>query len=365
MSVKPNADTNIAIIGAGVGGCIAALALAPHYSVTLIDKQVDLPPRVGECLPSATLRILRALKLEHLLDEEHHLKSQGMLSYWGSQQPTIADNLSNPDGFGWHIDRPLFEQQLRQAAQERGVTCLWPSHLITHTKMAKHWELTLQQGSEISSLNADVVIDATGRHCVFTRQLGVARQQFDKLMSIWLTANVHVNKKFGLISSTDKSWWYSAPIPTLPTNHAPESKSSSAQARVVSWQAESAIIDKTLSKSPQAFLAAACKAPGFKPLIDRIDLSSVKLQGIVAANSSKLTTCSGQQWFAIGDAAMSFDPISSQGMFNAMASAMQLSELLISNRLHHMANQQLYQQQMDSVWQQYLAHKALFYKMMN
>lgn len=55
---------------------------------------------------------------------------------------------------------------------------------------------------------------------------------------------------------------------------------------------------------------------------------------MVATNSSKLEQGSGEGWFAIGDAAFSFDPLCSQGIFNAMATAMQLADLLIELELN-------------------------------
>jgi flavin-dependent dehydrogenase len=89
---------------------------------------------------------------------------------------------------------------------------------------------------------------------------------------------------------------------------------------------------------------------------------------VVSANSTKLHTVVGQQWLALGDAALSFDPLSSQGMFNAMANAMQVSELLKmyqlsdlsdSEKMHQFSKQ--YTSQVESVWAHYLKHKNLFY----
>ena len=63
---------------------------------------------------------------------------------------------------------------------------------------------------------------------------------------------------------------------------------------------------------------------------------------------------------------MSFDPLSSQGMFNAMANAMQLQKLLINidfiKDLHPDKMEQfniLYSQQVQQVWNHYLKHKKL------
>ena len=57
--------------------------------------------------------------------------------------------------------------------------------------------------------------------------------------------------------------------------------------------------------------------------------NTIEFQGTVAANSTKLEQVAGCQWAALVDAALSFDPLSSQGMFNAMANVLQLKELMI------------------------------------
>ncbi len=364
MRVEPVTDTNIAIIGAGVGGCIAALALAPHYSVTLIDKLATPEPRVGECLPPAALRILRRLDLAGLMTSVHML-SQGMVSFWGCEQPDIVDNLKNPDGFGWHLDRQHFEQQLRNAVIQRGIATRWPAHLHGIARQSdgagKRWKLDIEHQNQPEMIRADIVIDATGRHCWLARQLDVKRVQLDKLMSVWFTAQVAVRKKLGVIADAKPGWWYSAPIPRLPGK--PVDNHSGWQPRVFSWQADARDIPKDIVKSPDALLAKAARVKGFNTLIAQTDRPSVKVHGMVAANSSRLSQVCGDDWFAIGDAAMSFDPLSSQGMFNAMATAMQLSDLLIDNGHKNPGNRGDFQQQMDAIWRKYLEHKSMFYKM--
>ncbi|MBQ4850228.1 NAD(P)/FAD-dependent oxidoreductase [Pseudoalteromonas sp. MMG012] len=360
MTTTQLPKTQVAIIGAGVGGCIAALALAPYYCVTLIDKEAAPINKIGESLAPAALRILTQLKLAHLLNDTRHIVSHGTLSYWGSSEPTLIDNLRNPDGFGWHLDRSYFETQLRNACIDAKIHCIWPAQLTDSVATDEGWQLSLQHDNSPLQLNANTVIDASGRHCAFARQQGITRQQFDKLMSIGFTANVNIKKKTALISHTDEGWWYSAPI------HNPEKSPTQAQQkRVFSWYADAKLIKNARITDPSQLLNRAKSIPGFTILSSRIEEKNAQLYPLVAANSSKLVNCSGKNWFALGDAALSFDPLSSQGMFNAMACAIQLSELLINNGLMHAENIPLYQQQVDKIWLSYLAHRALYYKMVS
>ncbi|TMO79052.1 NAD(P)/FAD-dependent oxidoreductase [Pseudoalteromonas aurantia] len=352
--------TQVVIIGSGIGGCIAALALAPYYSVTLIDKDAEPQNKVGESLAPAAIRILKQLNLQHLLSDPRHIVSQGTLSYWGSDEPTLIDNLKNPDGFGWHLDRAYFEKQLREACYTANIHTIWPAQLVDSTKTSHGWKVTYQHNAHAYQLISDIVIDASGRHCVFARQQGIARHQFDKLMSIGFTANLNITKNVAVISHTDDSWWYSAPLHQNDLNAGIYQ-----QKRIFSWYAEPHIIKAAQIHTPQVLLQRAQHVTGLGALISQLDHSSATLHPMLAANSSKLESCSGNAWFAIGDSAISFDPLSSQGMFNAMASAMQLSELLINNGLTHTDNRHIYQQQVDKIWQSYLAHRALYYKMVS
>lgn len=349
--------TQILILGAGISGCIAALALAPCYEVLLVDQQTEPQARVGECLAAAAGRILHKLGLSELLTQGH-LGAHGLLSYWGTDTPVVVDPMANPDGHGWHLDRRLFEQQLRETVLRRGISCLWPASFSKSEKLQDGWLVELRQHDNQTQVHCQLVIDATGRHSRFARAQGISRQHIDQQLSVWLTAAVKVRKQISVLSSTPNGWWYSAPLPALPDQL---SLGADEQARLFALQIEPEQFDKKLSQSSTAFLQAAAAAPGLSTLVQQLVAGTEKLHGVVAANSSKLTSACGDSWFAIGDAALSFDPLSSQGIFNAMATAMQLADLLKEQGLQPNETAALYQAQLDSIWQQYLAHKQQYY----
>ncbi|NOX91324.1 MAG: FAD-dependent monooxygenase [Gammaproteobacteria bacterium] len=350
--------TDIVIVGAGVGGCIAALALVPHFSVTLVDRQQTPAPRVGECLPPATQRIFRLLDLMALMDGGKHITSHGMTSYWGSEQPQSFDNLCNPDGLGWHVDRQQLETDLRQAARERGVSCLWPMTLTNSASEPEHYLLSLTSADQGAiTLKARVVIDATGRHSTFARQRGARRQSFDKLVSCWMTFGSSSAAQTGFICPRKEGWWYSAPLPSLPDG---TSTTAAGLPRVLSFQTDADLLGQMQIESVDSMLQAAAQLPVLQTLLD--EPANITRHGMVAATSSRLSVCADQRWFAIGDAAMSLDPLSSQGMFNAMASAMQLSDLLIEKGIDSVDIAPQYTQQSERIWQQYLHHKKFFYQ---
>jgi len=389
---KTDKETDVLIIGAGIAGCIMALALCSRYSVTLIDKHASPQPKPGESLPPAVNRIFNKLKIGDILSQNKHLVCHGMTSSWASSSPITTDNLRNPDGMGWHVNRQQLEQDLRSVAKNRGVNLISPANVAQATFLdspneKQHWriELASEQNSQQDQnciLKPAVVIDATGRHSAFIRQFvktrQIKRQQFDKLMSVWVSYPSSNNQHLSTLVPTENGWWYSAPLPTQPfvTSESGNQKQPFAtnHYRMLAWQTDADLMDKALTNKISGtnetpiinhLLAQAEQIPELQSELSNMDTHHIRHHGKVAANSSRLAHASGRQWFAIGDAAMSFDPLSSQGMFNGMATAMQLADLL--NPISLTSAEQLqraaltYQRQLDSIWQHYLHHRDYYY----
>lgn len=341
--------TDILIIGGGIAGCIAAISLVDHYQVTLIDKLPEPKDRIGESLAPAANRILNELDL--LKDLEQHSppifkQNLGMQSYWGSDQLQIVDHMRNPDGFVKSLNRRAFETYLRSKAEERGVKCVWGASLYSSFFEDEVWTIRIRSTDEIiREIDAKYVIDASGRQAHFARSIGIKRQVEDKLIACWVTLPNSEQNTMSTISSSQNGWWYTSVVPN--------------GKRIVAFHTDSDLIEKSSLKTAESFIELAQENQYISALLAK-EKGRIDFQGITAANSSKLFRTAGKQWAAIGDAAVSFDPLSSQGMFNAMASAMQLRGFIRElGFTENLSNQHQYQ--MDQVWEHYLKHRSLFY----
>jgi flavin-dependent dehydrogenase len=204
------------------------------------------------------------------------------------------------------------------------------------------------------SFAAKFVIDASGRQSYFARKLGIRRQPFDKLIACWATMPNCEQNKMSTISAGELGWWYSAPLPN--------------SRRVIALQTDADLAGRKAIKSSGNFIELAQVNREIAAILAR-NQGEIELHQTVAANSTRLNQVAGRQWAALGDAAMSFDPLSSQGMFNAMAGALQLTELLIGSGtmenpdLAHMRQfQTAYTHQADQIWAHYIMHKKMFYR---
>lgn len=322
-----------------------------HFQVTIIDKLAEPKDRIGESLAPAAQRIFRELNLCQDLDakieQKLYRKNLGMQSYWGSDQVHIVDHMRNPDGLGLNLDRKEFEVYLRRIAEERGVQCLWATKLQSSKYQDSHWMITARAKDLDYKITTNFVIDATGRQSHFARSQGVERTHYDKLIACWMSLPNTLENKMSTISASEHGWWYSAVVPK--------------DKRVIAFQTDSDIYEKTRFKSLESLLELSKENPHITEILNNSDLSALEFHGVTSANSTKLNHIAGRQWLAIGDAAISFDPLSSQGMFNAMACAMQLKHLIMKVGFGEVLTQH-YSTQIDSIWRSYLQHKDIFYR---
>lgn len=361
MKTDSYCEADIVIVGGGIAGCTLAMALATSYKVIVIDKLEEPAERVGECLAPAARRILRKLDLLQGITDSNavaglYLSNFGTKSYWGSNQPQIVDHLRNPDGLGWHLNRKAFEMHLRKETAGKGVQCFWRTKLSGVQFENTQWQLKIKSTTETSddftrNIKAKFVVDASGRLSAFAKQLGVKRDHFDKLVAHWAIASGQEAAGMSVISAAETGWWYSA---SLPDNK-----------RVIAMHTDPDLVDRSVAKDADWFLQTTKANEAMASVLKTVD--EVDYCGVVAANSTRLQQVAGRQWAAVGDAAMSFDPLSSQGMFNAMAGALQLAALMqtagtvLDDEQEGERISAIYSQQMDNIWDRYTAHKALFY----
>ncbi len=272
----------------------------------LIDRVSPRAFKIGESLPGAAGRLLTSLGLPP--PGEGHLRLGGNLSAWGSDELTPTDFLNDPDGAGWRLDRPRFDESLRTAAVEAGVAPR-RARLRALAGEPGDWRLALDDGD---TLTAAWLVDASGRAGAVSRRLSIAPGPNEALIALHALGRsaAPIPLARTLVETCPQGWWYAARLPddrVLAALHVLP-QDAPALTRPGAWQAalaETRYIAKALAGV--AFPARPRGAP---------------------AGTTTRAEVAGPGWIACGDAALAFDPVSSQGIFSALHGGMTAARAL-------------------------------------
>ena len=298
-------EADVAVIGAGPAGAAAALRLAPSRRVVLIERRATAPDRIGESLPAAAQHVLRELRVWDAFLAEGHAPSFANCSAWGGPGIVEQDSLRDPDGHGWHLDRVCFENGLRAAAAARGVELCMPAQPRSVSRRDGRWEIAF--GAE--TVAARVLIDAGGRMSAAPRLFGAQRSVPDKLVCGWIHGIAEADaRNLTYIEAEPDGWWYTAPLP--------------GGRRVLAFHTDADLPAAADAQSARALLARARSVPQLREMLEPARFDADGPSGFCAAHSAALVPAAGDGWLAVGDAALAFDPLSSQGLFNALCTGL-------------------------------------------
>ena len=323
-------STDVAVIGAGPAGAIAATCLARHgLDVLLIDPGPRDGPVIGETLPVVAAESLARHELPGPLCDPRHSPISGTISAWDG--PPVAEAaLDRPGGKDWRLDRRAFDDALVQAAVAAG------AHRIegiarSVQKEGAGWRMSVAG----ETLTAAQLVDASGRRGLVGRSLGLARDRQDAQIAVW-AAGLPLPAPWTtktLIQACDGGWWYGAVLPSgqpIAAYHCSVARAQAIRREPQDWHTlleGSGIIAAHLP--PSAFTHAA-------------------LQFTDASGNASVKTA-GPGWVACGDAAISFDPIAAQGLLNAVRTGLAAAGVLTGgDDARHR-----YRRELQEVWSQY------------
>jgi flavin-dependent dehydrogenase len=305
-------EAEVIIVGAGPAGSTAALNLAPTRHVVMVERRPNIPPRIGESLVPAARRLLTDMGLWPSFEAEPHARYYGNRSVWGSDEPVESDFLRGPDGHGWHLDRARFDAWLRVIAVSRGARLFAPAQIAKLERSGESWRLSLATAAGQIDVTARFLIDAGGRAAPLARQLGARRHRHDRLACGWIQGRSFGGNGMTFVEAAEDGWWYSAPLPN--------------QRRVLAFHTDTNLASAGIARDRDAMLRHARSARHLSELLSSVNFTPDRRSGFTAAHGAHLSACAGDGWLATGDAALSFDPLSSQGLFNALYTGLAAAE---------------------------------------
>lgn len=312
---------DVVVVGGGPAGSATAITLANRgLRVALLDAGAGQGIKIGEGLPPAAKPLLRELGVLERVEAGPHLPCVGNQSAWGGEELTFSDFIRDPQGNGWHLDRLAFDAGLRERAREVGVLLLSRTHLKSwRQRQGGGWLLSAENAGGLSLLACRWLVDAAGRDSRIARGLGTEREVLDRLVAFVAVYRLPEDggedaDRTTLVESVSEGWWYSAPIPDRRRIVVFHTDSTSELARVAR-NADG--FEQLLAETRH--VAARLREPGYR---------MEQTPRAHAANTTRLKPVMGEDWIATGDAAASFDPLSSQGILTALYSGVKAGERL-------------------------------------
>jgi flavin-dependent dehydrogenase len=281
------------------------------------------------------------------------LESYGTSSAWGAREAHENEFVFSARGNGWHVDRRRFDEMLCECASEAGVHVFRKTRFIEAERIALGWLIKVRRGSDVSDLHARFVIDATGRSARFAVEQGAERMLDDRLTGVFATFQfpdgaAAPRDTRTLVEAQEDGWWYSSYVP--------------GPRAVVMWVSDADLIrDRGLARDGARWHEHLASSNLTAARVAAAQQESALTT--LSARSQRLVPASGPGWVAAGDAASSFDPLSSQGILKALHSG-KIASFVAFDWMHGLERSyERYNAAVTAEYESYRATKASFYAM--
>jgi len=286
-----------------------ALRLAQMgHAVTLVERAAFPRAQVGESLGPAVTQLLGLVGLRQRIEAAGFFRPRTAFVRWDNERTKVKDFGA---ACGYQVDRGRFDQILLGAAADAGVRVLQP---VTARRPRRRpdggWVIPLCRDGRESVLTASYCADACGR----PSRLGGHRARLSPrtiaLYAYWTGTDLDGCET--RVEAGKAEWYWGAPLPDGTINAA-----------------------VFLGPRRCAALSHASIEDLYLSLIARSALLQVCLNGAIAgkvnardATSSVADPLVGDDFLRLGDAALTIDPLSSQGVEPVMPPPLQAAAVI-------------------------------------
>jgi flavin-dependent dehydrogenase len=209
--------------------------------------------------------------------------------------------------------------------------------------------LRLESAEGRHDVRARCVVDATGTVSRFARLCGAKRLVHDRLVCISGFFAVPSEDSFSrltLLEAVEDGWWYAAKLPDRKV--------------AVAFASDPEIFKAARPRQRDSWLAGLRETRHIATELAAGSFIDGSLRACVAP-SFQLDKVAGVGWVAVGDAASAFDPISSQGVYKALADALRAAPVIVAQLAGERDAFAEYQPAQAARFAGYLAQRDYFY----
>lgn len=326
---------DLIVVGAGPAGLATGLSASRLGLRTLILERTEWPnrPRVGEHLAPTARPLLRRLGLTL---PSSSLDCPGVLALWETPEPRYSDYLFGVHGQGVHLVREDFDQALLAVALEAGCSVKFEQS-VRRLRPAGGVTVVVTDKAEY---RGRFLVDASGRSARFCDK----RLCHDSLVGVVAQVQrVGQQSEHLLLEAGEKGWWYVAP--------------QDRDRALAVWMTDADLLRQGGRTPHQEWTQQWQRS---KLVRERVcqDAAGVK---VVDARTSRAGRSVGPGRLGVGDAAISFDPLSSQGIEKGIRHGIQAARAIHDALAGHPQALVQYSAELEREFQRYLVSRQRFY----
>jgi flavin-dependent dehydrogenase len=301
---------DVLVVGRGPAAFAAAIAARrAAFSVAVVGV-ADVAPRWGETLPAPCLPLLLRLGVADQLRNGEHVPEHGLRSVWGRGEAQERAGLFNAYGASVILDRGRFVQRLEDAFQGEG------GYLIE----GRAGEIRRTDGSYAVSLaghpngrclSARALVDATGIKAQVSRRFGARRAIWARQVAFGACYTAPPGgfvPRTAFVEAVEQGWLYAAPL--------------AADRAVVWFVSDADLLFRGGSGGWESMTRQVRGSLEIARWLREWRLRETGERCVRNASVSGLDRAGGDGWVAVGDAALSLDPLSSSGVMLALLSGL-------------------------------------------
>lgn len=340
---------DVIIVGGGPAGTACATALCQTgLSVLVLERSNYDSFRPGEHLAARAITCFEQLQLAPPDDQPFCVSCPLVRSAWGSDELIDQDAIFNPHGSGWLLSRPSFDRWLAEQAASRGARVLTECRIESVLGTNAGQRLVYSSDGKTHQAVCRFIVDATGRSARVSRLLDDDEMSVDSLIGVTAYGTYTGQPECAdiVVESSRHGWWYSGTL--------------SGGRLAVSLMTDPDLVDVRSGCTAVEFI---CSQDIPQHTTERISNVEFEPEFFVRpARSRRLKTIADSSRIAIGDAAMSWDPISGSGLFNALNTAIVAASAIVQSLNSDQSGVTAYRKWIQAEFERYTDRKAQHYR---